>query len=631
MEKILLLLVCLLLVSPSLARAEIAYTNSMSPYTEAADPDTFYNGATFVIDSVSTGETPEAFITRELEAMQTYYHINTINIYGLEGQSDAVKEHLFAELKRLNMRIVVRIESYSGSFAFQVEDLEWIIDYYGKLLDFVCQPDNQAQVAYFSLNMPVDDGSVTSRIGGVNSEECKSRQVSYTAAFVQRMRQETETHGFTDAKMFLSIFYGWDNTYQLPSYADAGADGYFINNYSYPARTGVYPDATADADTLINAKRLAISLDHFQEMYPGMPLVVESGFHTLEYNNWVPTNQTAGLVYDRAAKAAAVRAAVNFYQQNYPDVMRGMLYFGFNLFKQEGNPAAVMDWALNHAPQGFAQAEDAYYTGSAAATADENAEGSVAVQMNAGDGITWYNCRKVSQVGVRYRCEEAAQLRVLVNGQEKQILALPASAEYTTVYFGQSVTEGGRIQLVSLTENLLLDSVALNKYAEAETGILAGGATVTFDDEASGLHAVTGLNGAADSVTLQNVRGANKIKLLFKAVGDSAVRVTADGQSVEVALPASNEDEVGYDEAIVEINVPSGAALTVSGLAGQVRLDAVDFSGVGTPSVRPSAAPTQAPAAPQPAGTSVIPFAVGGLVVFLAALALYVRAMLHKK
>ena len=82
--------------------------------------------------------------------------------------------------------------------------------------------------------------------------------------------------------MYLSIFYGWDNSFKIPSYASAGADGYFMNNYTYPKNDNSIPDETASDADLINRARLSISVSKFLRDYPDKPLVVEFGFHTLE-------------------------------------------------------------------------------------------------------------------------------------------------------------------------------------------------------------------------------------------------------------------------------------------------------------------------------------------------------------
>ena len=197
---------------------QAAALNSMAPYDKMVSPNEFYNGA--MLDLKPTGDAGE-WIRTELRTMKNEFNINTVNIYGLEGFR--AKDALFDELKRLDMQVVVRIESYSSTFAFQVSDLDWIFNRYKDLLDYVCAPGRREQVAYFSLNMPVDDGSVQNRLqGGINGQQSKERQVSYAKAFVEKMRAETAARGFSTAKMFLSIFYGWDNSFDIPSYASAG-------------------------------------------------------------------------------------------------------------------------------------------------------------------------------------------------------------------------------------------------------------------------------------------------------------------------------------------------------------------------------------------------------------------------
>ena len=103
---------------------------------------------------------------------------------------------------------------------------------------------------------------------------------------------------------------------------------------------------TASDDTLINKLRLAVSVNKYRSQYAGKPLVMEFGFHTMEYNDGKKPNQTAGLVANKAAKQRAIKATIAYYR-TVPE-FRGALYFGYNLYKKEGNPAAVMDWTLQY-------------------------------------------------------------------------------------------------------------------------------------------------------------------------------------------------------------------------------------------------------------------------------------------
>ncbi|MPN55677.1 hypothetical protein SDC9_203361 [bioreactor metagenome] len=48
---------------------------------------------------------------------------------------------------------------------------------------------------------------------------------------------------------------------------------------------------------------------------------------------------------NRAAKERAIRATIDYYRTMVPE-FRGALYFGYNLYKEEGTPPAIMDWTL---------------------------------------------------------------------------------------------------------------------------------------------------------------------------------------------------------------------------------------------------------------------------------------------
>lgn len=296
-------------------------------------------GATLALDGAAC---PQEQLTRRLEQMHKA-GFNTVNFYGLEHVAP-LWEAVFRRLAGLGMQAVVRIEEYGPDFSFSRQDIPLVLERYQALLDFVCLPEHRAQVAYFALNMPVDDGAVTQRLGGVNTPLSRERQKEYAGALVSAVRMQTHRRGFHNARLYLSVFYGWDGAYQVPSYAEAGADGYFVNNYSYPARCGHAPEPTDGDEALINRPRLEKAVKRFQEQYPGMPLIVEFGFHTLQYNGGRWPDQTAGLVADRAAKRRAIQATLRYYE-TVPEY-EGFLYFGYDLYKKEGEPPAVMDWTL---------------------------------------------------------------------------------------------------------------------------------------------------------------------------------------------------------------------------------------------------------------------------------------------
>jgi hypothetical protein len=178
---------------------------------------------------------------------------------------------------------------------------------------------------------------VQARLGGVNSPLSIGRQVEYALAVVARLR--TAAPGLP---VYLGVFYGWDGSYEPPSYRSAGADGYFLTNYSYP---GARVPGRADSDgALIDAAGRRAVMRRFLEQYGDAPVVVEYGVHTAARHAARP-DQVAGLVRDRVAKGRALVATTRFYCSEYPSV-RGTLYFGFNIYKSEGQPPAELDFGL---------------------------------------------------------------------------------------------------------------------------------------------------------------------------------------------------------------------------------------------------------------------------------------------
>jgi hypothetical protein len=84
----------------------------------------------------------------------------------------------------------------------------------------------------------------------------------------------------------------------------------------------------------------------FLDQYGDAPVVVEYGVQTAERHGDRLPGQTAGLVADRTAKARALAATTQFYCSGYPSV-RGTMYFGFNVYKTEGEPPATVDFGLD--------------------------------------------------------------------------------------------------------------------------------------------------------------------------------------------------------------------------------------------------------------------------------------------
>lgn len=302
----------------------------LTPYPAMAG-SSFLRGATVELDGL--GSDPAALAGR-LRTIRDDYHIDTVGAYQI-GAPDA----LFAALRRLGMRAVVRLEEYDpGSFAFTPADVDRLLARYAPLLAYLAEPAHRDQVAYLAVNMPLDDPRVQARLGGVDSPLSAARQVAYASAVVARLRAAAP-----GLPVYLGVFYGWDGGYRPPSYRPAAADGYFLTSYSYP---GARVPGPGDGDAaLIDAVGRRAVMRRFLDQYGDAPVVVEYGVHTAEGHGDLPPSQTAGLVADRAAKARALAATTRFYCTGYRSV-RGTMYFGFNVTKSEGEPPALLDFGL---------------------------------------------------------------------------------------------------------------------------------------------------------------------------------------------------------------------------------------------------------------------------------------------
>ena len=394
------------------------FASVMTPYVEKVDPEEFYNGATF---DIGPGNFNNEEFSKELEKANSLYNINTITIYGFEGLSQSSQQYIFSELSRLGMKIVIRIESYPQDFSFSEADAKAVVSSYSALIDFCSDENRRDTVAYFALNMPVDDIAVQRNAGGLNTRAWIDAQKSYASAFVRLMREECARNGWDDAKMYLSVFYGWDNTFKTPSYKDAGADGYFINNYTYPDSISL---SSSDPLEIINAKRLAVSMKTYEKQYGDAPVVMEWGFHTIDFNGGIQPNQTAGLVKNLYAKEIAMKATLDFYKENYPQV-RGCLYFGYNLLKEEGNPPALLDWCLVYPlMEGWNDAVNAL-----ASEGVIFSEDGWVFLSDEGSSLEFDNCPELQMISVYYRSDVDSTVKIYSDGRSRGIFSIPASKE----------------------------------------------------------------------------------------------------------------------------------------------------------------------------------------------------------
>ena len=309
-------------------------TVTTTPYPALRPAAERVQGATLTVSDVDGADLPGV-----LRAMRDGHGINTVNVYGLERWPTARLDDLFAALRLLDMRIAPRVEWYDqATFAFRPADAARVVTAHRALLTYVARVDRRDRVAYVMLNMPVDDPQAQQRVGGVNSATSRERQVTYATDLVAAVRAETGS-----LPVHLGLFYGWDGSYDVPSYRPSNPDGYVLTNYSYPA--GAVPDAGSDVTDIINESRLRNTADRAVRAAGSAPVVVEYGFHTLSYQRGNMPDQIAGLVADAAAKKKALTATTRFYCERYPTVI-GTMYFGYNTYTTEGTPPRRLDFGL---------------------------------------------------------------------------------------------------------------------------------------------------------------------------------------------------------------------------------------------------------------------------------------------
>ena len=206
----------------------------------------------------------------------------------------------------------------------------------------------------------------------------------------------------------------------------------------------------------------------------------------------------------------------------------------------------------------------------------------MAVELKtAGDGIAFYECAALNQIGLIYRADADAVVGLYINDEKKQEITLPASSGYTTVFVSQTVVKGANLRLQLETGAVTLDMIGAYPQLETENGVLAGRAEVVTDEAASNGQAVAGLTGEEDTITMQGIRGGARIKVHYRADADSRIRLTVNGKnSVELDLKATNT----YTDMSATLNVPTGSTLVIQGIGGEgVYIDYVGLSGVPDP------------------------------------------------
>ena len=574
-------------------------TNLLTPYDPAqfadlyTDPGGPIAGATYIFNPTVDWQRRMAFDFAQMRQVG----VNTVGLYNLVQMTDAERDTLFAELERNRLKAVVRIEWYDpNTFAFSSGDADKVLRYYNSddtvhgytaLLSYLIRRGRLADVAYFVVNMPVDDGKVSSHFvtaqypDGRNNPLWASRQPPYADRVLAGLRKLVG-----DADLYLSVFYGWEQTYPTPSYAGIAhpADGYVLNNYSYPVSSPA--DENSSTSDLLNEPRLGSAMDRIVGQYGDAPKVIEYGFHTLDFDNGVTPDQNAGLVRTVAAKRRALTATTSYYRDPAFHV-RGTLYFAENLFKPEGNPPATMDWALG-TPVAEAQAEDTWATqyylngtpASAQPVTDVTAWGGAAVTLaSPGAALVFYNFAAATVAQIRYRAAQDTDLLMSVNGAAPRTLHLPAAGDWSTFTIPSDVPLQGAVTLQRPASGAAVTIDWLGGKPDNEAELTAHtGATPGAAQGASRGEALTMPAGQASTMTIDPVRGGTRVQIRYAATAPATVRLTNGGSVTTVDLPSTGGEFVSRT---VETVVTSGSPLVVTraAAAGDLTLDYLRIDG----------------------------------------------------
>lgn len=577
----------MLKVMSALLAALLGVTSLVTPYDPSrytdlyTDPGGAVTGATYIFNPTVDWQRRMVFDFAQMRRAG----VNTVGLYNLVQMTDADRDALFTQLERNRQKAVVRIEWYDApAFAFTAADADKVLRYYNTddsahgytaLLKYLVRKNRLADVTYLAVNMPVDDGTVAGHFvtsqypDGRQNPQWASAQPPYAERLLAGLRAVTGS-----APLYLSVFYGWEQTYPTPSYAGIAhpADGYFLNNYSYPI-SGTPADENASTSDRLNEPRLRTAIDRIVAQYGQAPKIIEYGFHTLAFAGGAIPDQTAGLVATMAAKQKALAETTAYYQDPAFGV-RGTLYFADNLFKPEGDPPATMDWALGTPATEF-QAEDTgvaqfYRDGAPVATkpvADASAWGGAAVTLDAaGAALVFYDLTAASVLQLRYRAAQATSLLMSVNGATARALQLPAASDWSTYTVSLAVPLQGAItfQRPPAGSAVTLDWVGGKADNEAELAERTVAVPVSAPAASRG-EALQMPAGQTSSLSINPVRGGTRVTIRYAAASAASVKLTAGGAAVAVDLPATGG---AFATRTVETTVTSGSALVLSRPSG---------------------------------------------------------------
>jgi trimeric autotransporter adhesin len=220
-------------------RATKAATPHLGSYVDLyQNPDGQINGSTYIFNPVVNFVDRMAF---DFAHMRTVSQVNAIGFYNLVQMTDPQRDALFADLEANRQKAIVRIEYYNApTFDFDNNDpshadVNSVIAHYTSddrihgytgLIPYLIKNNKLKDIAYFAVNMPVDDGIVADHFKSPTYSNARdnpawaSSQVTYADNVINRLRGVLG--GPAAAKLYLSVFYGWDQSYPTPSYAGVG-------------------------------------------------------------------------------------------------------------------------------------------------------------------------------------------------------------------------------------------------------------------------------------------------------------------------------------------------------------------------------------------------------------------------
>lgn len=250
-----------------------------------------------------------ARITEDLEDMRAC-NFNTVVLYPLLNELDS---HILAEIERLGLKVVFRLEEYktipdcpSYSFDWEQADVDCIIDLYQNASEapdhidyFTYFQDHPNVLLFYLINLPLDDFDIPT--------PTKSQLRQYVTYFYQKVKEHDPNHA-----VYANTHYGGADNLPQASVADV-VDGVTLSVYATreswaPYDCGTIP-AFTDPDYKIVCKD---QYDYFVDKaftenrlaaLSKILVIDQTGF---AYEYYKDPGQTNGRVADKATKFKAI-------------------------------------------------------------------------------------------------------------------------------------------------------------------------------------------------------------------------------------------------------------------------------------------------------------------------------------